>query len=271
MKLYRFADDQGERWARLVDDVYLAPYSRMQGLAAILAGQAETESTRILLSDANLIAPVESPSKIVCVGINYLDHCRETNTVPPPEPLLFAKFTSAISGPGAQVAWSTDLTSMVDFEAELVVMIGTKARHVPIDRALDYVAGYMCGNDISARDLQLGDEQWTRGKSLDGFAALGPCLVTADEVSDPQSLTIECRVNDQVMQSSNTSEMIYGVAEVISYCSTNFTLEPGDIIMTGTPHGVALGRTPSPWLVNGDEVTVSIEGLGELVTLCVAQ
>ena len=268
MRIYRIEHEGTPRWARAVDEELLALYDPSCDLGDIVAGRSQPGAREVPLGRAKLLAPVERPGKIVCVGVNYLDHGRETNTTPPDEPLLFAKFPSIVSGPGAVVSWSAAITTQVDFEAELVVSIGTRARHVPVETALDNVAGYMCGNDLSARDLQLGDGQWIRGKNLDGFCALGPCLVTADEVADPQSLAIECRVNDEVMQSSNTSEMIFGVARIISYCSSHFTLEPGDIIMTGTPHGIALGRTPSPWLEDGDEVVVGIDGLGDLATIC---
>ena len=267
MRLYRINHDDGPRWARTINSETLAVYSPSLNLTDIVAGR-RPDAGEVSLEDAELLAPVERPGKIVCVGVNYLDHCRETNIAPPDEPLLFAKFPSIVSGPGAVVSWSAELTSQVDYEAELVVTIGRRARNVPVVRALEHVAGYMCGNDLSARDLQMADGQWIRGKNLDGFCAVGPCLVTADEVPDPQALAIECRVNGDVMQSSNTSEMIFGVAQIISYCSQHFTLEPGDIIMTGTPHGVALGRTPSPWLKGGDEVVVNIEGLGDLITTC---
>jgi len=268
MRLYRINYDGSPRWGQTVGDELLGLYDPSRRLADILADPSRPDDGEVALSEAQLLAPVEHVGKIVCVGVNYLDHCRETDTTPPAEPLLFAKFPSIVSGSGAVVSWSQALTAQVDFEAELVVSIGTQARDLPPKAALHHVAGYMCGNDLSARDLQLGDGQWIRGKNLDGFCALGPCLVTEDEVPDPQSLAIECRVNNKPMQSSNTSEMIFDVAEIISYCSSHFTLEPGDLIMTGTPHGVALGRTPSPWLADGDVVVVTIEGLGDLTTIC---
>jgi 2-keto-4-pentenoate hydratase/2-oxohepta-3-ene-1,7-dioic acid hydratase in catechol pathway len=266
MKLYRIRHG-GHRWARETDSG-LAPYSPVASLTQILSGDAQPDRGCVSLEEVTLLAPVEKPGKVVCVGVNYLDHCRETNTEPPGEPLLFAKFPSIVSASEETVAWRRDMTEQVDFEAELVAVIGDITRDVDAADALSYVAGYTCGNDLSARDLQLSDGQWIRGKNLDGFCALGPYLATSDEIPDPQDLAIECRVNGMQMQSSSTTEMIFGVAEIISFCSHHFTLHAGDVIMTGTPHGVALGREPSPWLGQGDVVAVSISGLGTLTTYC---
>ena len=266
MHLYRVAG-KTSRWAAR-SGAYLQLFQPDANLDEICARDVHPTTESLALDDATLCPPVETPGKIVCVGVNYLDHCRETGTEPPDQPLLFAKFPSIISGPNATVAWDEEVTQQVDYEAELVVTIGDRAEGVSVKSALDHVRGYMCGNDLSARDLQLGDGQWIRGKNLSGFCGLGPCLVTADEVPNPQELAIECKVNGSVMQASNTSEMIFGVAEIISYCSRHFTLEAGDIIMTGTPDGVALGRDPSPWLRNGDVVTVTVAGIGTLTTHC---
>lgn len=268
MKLYRI-DRNGPVWARAGGDA-LEVYGDGVSLAAVLSGAEPTGDT-VALADQTVGAPVEAPGKVICVGVNYLDHCRETNTEPPDHPLLFAKFPSTISATGDEVCWTTDLTTEVDYEAELVVVMGRRAREVEVADALETVAGYTCGNDLSARDIQFSDGQWIRGKNLDGFCALGPALVTTDDITDPQQLDIACRVNGHTMQSSSTGEMIYGVAEIISFCSHAFTLEPGDVIMTGTPHGVALGRTPSPWLRDGDVVEVEIEGIGTLTSRCVAR
>ncbi len=220
------------------------------------------------LAEAELLAPVGRPAKVVAIGRNYREHADEEGVDTPPAPLIFAKWPSAIVGPDAEIRWDPSLTAQVDYEAELAVVIGRTARRVPVASALDHVLGYTGLNDVSARDLQFGDGQWTRGKSLDTFCPMGPALVTADEVPDPQALEIECRVNDEVMQHASTAQMYFGVAEIISHCSMAFTLEPGDVIATGTPGGVGIFRDPPVVLRDGDVVTVSIEGIGRLRNTC---
>ena len=213
-------------------------------------------------------APVTNPEKIVCVGLNYRDHAEEGDNPIPETPVLFSKFPTTITGPDSTISWSPDLTEKVDYEAELVVVIGREARRVDQDDAFDYVGGYLVGNDVSARDLQHGDGQWVRGKSLDSFAPIGPELVTADEAPDPHDLDIWTEVNGERLQDSSTSNFIFGVDEIVSFCSQAFTLKPGDLIFTGTPPGVGVYREPPVLLEDGDEVTVGIEGLGELTNDC---
>lgn len=215
------------------------------------------------LADIALSAPVPHPSKIVCVGRNYAEHATETGGSVPSEPQLFAKWANAIVGPGEPVRHPM-ITHALDYEAELVVVIGRRARAVAEDRALEHVLGYMCGNDISARDLQFGDVQWTRGKALDTFAPTGPWIVTEDEIPDPQGLRIRCRVDGEVMQDASTADMIFGVAEIIAFASEAITLEPGDLIFTGTPSGVGVARTPPVFLHPGSRVAVDIERIGVL-------
>ena len=234
----------------------------------ILADKPVETTAEINRETAVLLAPIHRPGKIVCVGLNYMDHCRETNTPPPERPLLFTKFTTTITGPHDDIVWSTDLTNKVDFEAELAVIIGQTCRCVSEADALNYVAGYTAANDVSARDVQLGDGQWVRGKSLDTFCPLGPAFVTADEIPDPQNLAIRSTLNGEVMQDSNTGEMIFPIAEIIAFCSQAFTLEPGDVILTGTPHGVGLGRNPQVYMNNGDVIVVEIEGIGRIENSC---
>ncbi|MCL4264907.1 MAG: fumarylacetoacetate hydrolase family protein [Anaerolineae bacterium] len=235
----------------------------------VLAGKPlAANSGSIPLAEVTLLAPTGHPGKIVCVGLNYRDHCRETNTPVPERPLLFAKFTTAITHPGSDIIWSASLTNEVDFEAELAVIIGHRCRQVSEADALTYVAGYAAANDVSARDIQMGDGQWVRGKSLDTFCPLGPVLVTADEIPDPQALAIRSLLNGQVMQDSHTSEMIFSVANLIAFCSQAFTLEPGDLILTGTPHGVGLGRDPRVYMQDGDIIVVEIERIGRLENRC---
>lgn len=232
------------------------------------AGSGRVAEEGFALAEASLLAPVPRPGKVIAIGRNYADHVTEDGAVPPPSPLIFAKFPSSVVGPGADIEWDPALTEQVDYEAELAVVIGRRARRVSAQDALDYVLGYTCLNDVSARDLQFGDGQWVRGKSLDTFCPMGPALVTGDELGDPGDLEISCLVNGEVLQHDRTSSMFYGVREIISHCSAAFTLEPGDVIATGTPGGVGIFRKPPRLLGDGDVVTVAIGGLGELVNTC---
>lgn len=234
----------------------------------ILSGKPWVVTGEVALDGVRLLNPVLRPGKIVCVGLNYMDHCRETNTQPPTRPLLFTKFTTSLNDPAGDLVWSTSLTNEVDFEAELAVIIGKPCRRVSEAEALGYVAGYTAANDVSARDVQLGDGQWVRGKSLDTFCPLGPTFVTSDEIPDPQNLAIGSQLNGVIMQDSHTREMIFPVAHLIAFCSQAFTLEPGDVILTGTPHGVGLGRNPQVYMQDGDVIVVEIEGIGRLENRC---
>jgi 2-keto-4-pentenoate hydratase/2-oxohepta-3-ene-1,7-dioic acid hydratase in catechol pathway len=215
-----------------------------------------------------LAAPIPAPPKILAIGRNYRGHASEEGVPLPTEPLIFAKLASAVVGPGAAIVWDEDRTTSVDYEAELAVVIGRRARNVEDRDALDFVFGYTCANDVSARDLQTRDGQWTRAKGLDTFCPLGPWIVTADEIENPQDLELECRVDGDLRQSSNTSAMVFGVAALISYLSRQFTLEPGDVILTGTPDGVGAFRSPPLFLQHGQEIVVAIEGIGELRNEC---
>jgi 2-keto-4-pentenoate hydratase/2-oxohepta-3-ene-1,7-dioic acid hydratase in catechol pathway len=228
----------------------------------------ETGTGLYEVTDLERHAPVTGPEKVVCVGLNYVDHAEEGGNPIPETPVLFSKFPTTVTGPEGTISWSPDLTEEVDYEAELVVVIGREARRVDRDEAFDHVAGYLVGNDVSARDLQHGDGQWVRGKSLDSFAPIGPELVTADEAPDPHDLDIWAEVNGERLQDSSTSNFIFGVDEVVSFCSRAFTLKPGDLIFTGTPPGVGVYREPPVLLEDGDEVTIGIEGLGELTNTC---
>jgi 2-keto-4-pentenoate hydratase/2-oxohepta-3-ene-1,7-dioic acid hydratase in catechol pathway len=207
--------------------------------------------------------PPVYPSKIVAIGRNYIDHAIEGGSEPPAAPLIFNKLPNSLSSHNAPIMLP-EISSQVDYEAELAVVIGRRAKRVSEAEALDYVFGYTLINDVSARDLQFGDGQWVRGKSLDGFAPLGPFITTRDEIADVQALNIEGRLNAQVMQSSNTSKMIFGVAYLVSYISQGITLEPGDVIATGTPEGVGIFREPPVLLKPGDVFEVTIEKLGTL-------
>jgi 2-keto-4-pentenoate hydratase/2-oxohepta-3-ene-1,7-dioic acid hydratase in catechol pathway len=207
--------------------------------------------------------PIERPSKIVCVGLNYRDHAEEQGVALPEAPLLFAKWPNALIGPGEPIVLPAAARE-VDYEAELGVVIGTAAKGVDAADALDHVRGYLPLNDVSARDLQFADKQWTRGKSPDTFCPIGPRLVPREEVEDPQALAIRCTVNGETLQDSSTSLMIFSVAEIIAYVSEVITLEPGDLILTGTPSGVGFAMDPPRFLAPGDKVRIEIEHLGAI-------
>jgi 2-keto-4-pentenoate hydratase/2-oxohepta-3-ene-1,7-dioic acid hydratase in catechol pathway len=207
--------------------------------------------------------PIDVPSKIVCVGLNYRDHAEEQGTDLPSAPLLFAKWPNALIGPGEPIVIPR-ASKQVDYEAELGVVIGERLRRVSEENALQAVRGYICLNDVSARDLQFSDGQWTRGKSVDTFCPVGPQLVPAADVPDPQALGIRCVLNGETMQDSTTANMIFTVAEIIAYITKTMTLEPGDLIATGTPAGVGVFRDPPVLLKAGDEVMIEIDGLGSL-------
>ncbi|MBA2488328.1 MAG: fumarylacetoacetate hydrolase family protein [Chloroflexi bacterium] len=215
-----------------------------------------------------LLAPVPRPGKIIAVGLNYADHAAEGGRPAPEEPVLFAKFPTAVVGPGAEITWDPTLTLQVDVEAELAVIIGRTARHVPLESALDHVLGYTCLNDVSARDLQLRDKQFTRAKSLDTFCPMGPALITADEITDPQALRISSTVDGEVWQDGTTADMIFPIAELIAFCSRAFTLEPGDVIATGTPAGVGLYHDPPRFLRDAARVVIEIDAIGRLSNRC---
>lgn len=216
-------------------------------------------------TDAPLAAVVTGCEKILCIGLNYRQHAKECNLPLPPAPVLFNKFANALAADGDTVSLMPEYREY-DYEAELVAVIGKPARNVSVDEALDYVFGYTCGNDLSTRDLQFArSNQWLLSKTLDGFAPIGPCLVTADEL-DPNNLHISSKVNGELRQNSNTSDMIFSTAQIISDLSHHFVLMPGDLIFTGTPQGVMHGYPADQknWLKAGDEVTVTIEGIGTL-------
>ena len=248
--------------ARLLEDV---PHGLRKIRTALDTGE---KPARRSLAALRVLPPVVRPGKIIAVGRNYREHAAEEAVGVPEAPLLFAKLPSALVGDGATVTWSASLTAQVDYEAELAVVIGRQARNVPVESALEYVLGYSCLNDISARDLQVLDGQWTRAKGLDGFCPMGPWIVTSDEIPEPGALRIQCRVNGEVRQDASTAALVHGVAELIAYCSRSFTLEPGDIIATGTPGGVGAFRDPPVFLADGDVLEVTIEGIGSLRNTC---
>ena len=231
-----------------------------------VAAVAPTGPVRYDPAECVLAPPVPDPGKIVCLGLNYRDHAREIGAEPPALPILFSKYPSSLIGSGAAIVLPA-ISAEVDFEAELVVVIGGRGKNVAVGEALGLVGGYMVGNDVSARDWQLKKpgKQWMAGKTCDTFAPTGPELVTADDVPDPHDLGIRLRLNGATMQDSNTHELIFRVDAIVAHLSTLFTLEPGDLIFTGTPPGVGMARRPPVWLRPGDRVEVEIDGLGTLV------
>lgn len=215
------------------------------------------------LAKARLLAPIPRPGKITCVGLNYADHAREQGHEPPKAPIFFLKSGNTVCGPSDPIQLPPN-SSQVDYEAEFAVVIGKRGSRIPEERAYDYVAGYMILHDVSARDLQFSDGQWYRGKSCDTFAPTGPWIVTRDEIKDPHNLRISLTLNGEVMQDSNTSNLIFSVPYLISYLSQSATWEVGDLISTGTPPGVGVFRKPPVFLKAGDTVSVTVEGLGTL-------
>ena len=236
-------------------------------LATVAAAAAAAGEAWHPLSDFGR-AILITPPKIMAIGVNYVEHATEQAVVPPQIPIVFALWSNSLSSHDDTVTWDGAQTSQVDFEVELGVVLGRDARDVAVQDALDYVFGYTVVNDMSARDLQFADQQWSRSKSLDGFTPVGPVVVTADEIPDPQALTLWCDVDGERLQLASTADMHRSVATLIAYLSRGLTLEAGTLISTGTPGGVGYFREPQVFLGDGSKVTVGIEGIGELTTHC---
>ena len=217
-----------------------------------------------------MAAPVPRPPKIICIGLNYRDHAIESNLPIPETPTVFAKFPTAVIGPGASIVLPKN-SSRPDYEAEMAVVIGRGGRHIAASAWRDHVFGYTCLNDVSARDFQMATSQWMIGKTFDTFAPIGPWIVTADEIEDPHNLEISLTIDGEELQHSNTKNLIFRIPELIAHLSSVFTLEPGDIIATGTPSGVGFARKPPRYLKAGDTCTVRIDGIGELTNPVVAE
>ena len=268
MILLQYVAEDGTRLAvKNRDGVFDAGGTRLED---VIDGVTPTLSGPPLHQDSLRLAPcVPRPGKIVCVGLNYRLHAAESGMPIPEHPILFSKFFNALAAPGQDVALPP-VASHYDYEAELVVVIGRRARSVSEAAATDHVFGYCNGNDFSARDLQFQSTQWLLGKSLDGFGPIGPWLVSKDEAGDLDGMPIRCFVNGEVRQDSVVGDLIFGVPELVSFISRHMTLDPGDIIFTGTPAGVASGRPDKPWLKPGDEVVVEVGPLGRLVNRMVA-
>ena len=245
------------------DAVYRRGLPVLERLRALVESSADAA---LFLNEADLTygPAVPNPGKILCVGLNYSKHAAESGMAPPEEPVLFSKFNNTLAAHKEDIPLQADWTT-VDYESELGVVMGATVRNVSVDEALDSVFGYCNMNDLSERNFQMKSGQWLLGKTLDKFLPLGPYVVTADEIPDPQNLSIKGWLNGELRQDSNTADMIFSVAEVIAYASRIMTLEPGDIISSGTPEGVILGMEPRVWLKPGDEYVVEVEGLGRLV------
>jgi 2-keto-4-pentenoate hydratase/2-oxohepta-3-ene-1,7-dioic acid hydratase in catechol pathway len=258
------APPQGE-WYDLAGDWLPRATRYHEAHAAKLVGGGATArpGTLFPVEKVRLLAPVPRPGKIVCIGLNYRDHAAEAKLSVPAVPITFSKYATAVQHPGAPIVLPRT-SAKVDYEAELAVVIGRRGKGIPRERAYDHVLGYTNLNDVSARDFQFADKQWQRAKSCDTFAPMGPAIVTTDELPDPNALRITLRLNGETMQDSSTAEMIFKVDELVSFVSETVTLEPGDVIATGTPAGVGFARTPPVFLKAGDVVEVEIERLGVL-------
>jgi 2-keto-4-pentenoate hydratase/2-oxohepta-3-ene-1,7-dioic acid hydratase in catechol pathway len=264
VRLCTYLDAEGPR-AGLVEDGFVRPLAERDLLTLVRSGApalALEGAEPVPLGRATLLAPLR-PGILIGVGLNYRDHAAETGAALPVEPLLFAKLTNAVAPPGGPVA-RPPYTEELDYEGELAVVIGRRASRVPIADALAYVFGYAIMDDVTARDRQRAEPQWLRAKGGDGFAPFGPWITTADEVPDPQALAIRTWVNGELRQDGTTRDMVFSVAALVAYCSAQLALQPGDVITTGTPAGVGVGRRPPSFLRPGDRVRIEIDGLGAL-------
>jgi 2-keto-4-pentenoate hydratase/2-oxohepta-3-ene-1,7-dioic acid hydratase in catechol pathway len=274
----RSADAAAEPGLLEKDAVYgLAPLGYADAESFIAAGEEALGSARALIGKGNsiavssvqLLSPLLHPPRIFCVGLNYVDHAAESKMVVQAVPTIFMKLASSITGPGSEIVLP-DNSTQPDYEAELAVVIGRAARNVTRENWRDCVFGYTILNDVSARDVQLATSQWTLGKSFPTFCPIGPWVVTADELADPHSLDLRLTIDGETLQQANTRDLIFDIPAVLAYISAIVALEPGDIVSTGTPQGVGLGRTPQRWMRPGEEVAIEVSGIGRLVNRTVA-
>ena len=280
MKLVTFSNEAGEQLGAVesdsvvpIGDVALGMIDlilRWPEIAGQVAAIAKAGRGAVPLSAVRLLPPVPRPGKIMAIGMNYADHVKEMGREPPQHQVWFAKATTAVNGPNDPIQ-IPKVSDAVDWEAELVVVIGKRGRHIAKDKARDFVFGYCCGNDVSARDWQNRTPQWILGKSFDTHAPFGPWITTADEAGDPHALGIRCIVNGEMRQNSNTGNLVFNVWDQIAHLSQVMTLEPGDLIYTGTPGGVGMGMKPPVFLKPGDRVRVEIDKLGALDAVCEAE
>ncbi len=262
MRWMRFEHD-GSVNVGSVEDGRVRPVAASDLQEVMRGGGTELADEPVPVDEVRVLAPLR-PSKVIVIGNNYVDHIREQGIEFPDQPAFLAKFPTSVIGHGEEIRWPKKLTQQVDYEAELAVIVGRQAKGLSEENAMEAVFGYTAANELSARDVQLGDGQWVRGKALDNFCPIGPTITTTDEVPDPQNLTIRCILNGEVMQDGTTSEMYFSVARLMEFVSEGITLEPGDVILTGTPPGVGYFRDPQVFLKPGDTVEVEIEGLDVL-------
>ena len=263
MRWMRFEHEGSVKLGR-VENGQVQPIAAKSMQEVIRGENTDLAGDLVPVEEVRTLAPLR-PGKIVAVGQNYMDHIREQGNEPPGMPVLFPKFPTNVIGPEEEIRWPDNLTQKVDYEAELAVIIGEGGRSLGEEEALDAVFGYTAANDVTARDLQFSEGgQWTRGKAIDTFLPIGPVVVGADEVPDPQVLPIRCRVNGETLQDSNTKEMVFAVAQLVAFVSQTTALEPGDLILTGTPDGVGVFRDPQIFLQAGDTVEVEVGDFGVL-------
>ncbi len=279
---FRRPDGDPEAGAVVRDQVVSLAGAGFPNMLAVLAGGAEAkakienwiygppQNASIDLDSVELLAPIPRPPKLICIGLNYRDHARETGMEIPKRPTIFSKFSNTVIGPGCPIVLPKNSTQP-DYEAEFAFVIGEGGRHIPATDWDRHVFGYTILNDVTARDFQMATSQWMVGKTFDTFAPMGPHIVSADEIADPHALDISLRINGETLQSSNTRELIFKIPELVAYLSSVMTLEAGDVVSTGTPAGVGFARKPPRYLQPGDEVAISIAGIGELRNPVVAE
>lgn len=275
MKLVTYSQGDAAPAVGVVEGNQILPLTGFKdSLAAIAAGAEAIASAPkgapIALSAVKLLAPIPRPPKVICIGLNYRDHAIESNMPIPTIPVVFSKFSNTVISPGDKVVLPKN-SEKPDFEAELAFVIGKPGRHISPENALDHVFGYTIINDVSARDFQLQTSQWLVGKTFPTFCPMGPWIVTSDEIGDPHNLRIGLRIDGETVQDSNTKELIFKIPELVAHLSSIVDFEPGDVISTGTPPGVGMGRTPPRWLKAGETMTVFIENIGELTNPVVAE
>ncbi len=285
MKLVTFVSNGATRIGALIGEDRVVDFSQADAslpkdMIGFLKGSKATQAVAqkaidggaksIALSEVKLLAPIQNPGKIICIGLNYSDHAAETGQPIPKYPIVFSKYSNTVIATGDKIVLPR-VSNEVDYEAELGFVIGKTARYVSAADALDYVAGYMPINDVSARDYQTRISQWTMGKTFDTFAPMGPALVTSDEIADAGNLKISLTINGEVLQDSNTNKLIFGIPQLVEALSEVMTLEAGDVVSTGTPPGVGMARNPKRYMKAGDVVNITIEGLGTLSNPVVAE
>jgi len=282
VKIAKFLDEQGQaRWGHYEDGKISGPFLACRSVVGANVAAEDIASDLARLAELGpptgdwsaapdrLLPPVSAPEKIFCIGLNYRDHAIETGAEIPTEPIVFSKFNTSLIGHGESILLPK-ISSQVDYEAELVVVIGREGKDIDVADAMDYVFGYTCGHDVSARDWQKGRPggQWLLAKSFDTFGPIGPCLVTADQVTEPGNLRVRMQLGDRIVQDSTTAQLIFDIPTLVAHLSRFVTLAAGDLIFTGTPPGVGAAKTPPQFLTAGDVCTVDIEGIGRLTNTC---